>query len=245
MRLLTMLPPLLALGLMSGPVWTKPVPEPWRNDGLCGAPLPHFAATDVEGCQDEAYCSSIDPETRVCACPDHGETPTDQVQLSVQYRGKVVKTWATDVMPVGLGPDSFRLDEFGWTPSGEKQTLLAVRHDQSNGMAVQSWSVWAIAQGQVSESMAADDYGLISFATRPQGRQGCQLLVSHWEQGPRAGLWAVGRWHQLQQGRFQPDPARPAVTRRYRFHFEHQRNESREANVPLRWYNTQDTRPLR
>jgi hypothetical protein len=226
----------LAIGLLPALTAAKQPSAPWRNDAICGDRLPAFESTEVKSCPGDAFCSSIDHETRVCACTNADETQTENVQLHLDYKGKIVKTWATEVQPMGLGPDSFRMDEFGWSQRGEKQTLLAVRQGQSNGMAVQSWSVWAIVKGRVSEPVQAEDYGLISFATRPQGSKHCQLLVSDWTPGQRGGLFAVGRWHDLHNDRFQPSQDRPQITRRYLFGFEKQRDKNRDSDVPLRWY---------
>ena len=230
----------LALALVSTTLCAQAHAMPWKDDGLCGSTLPKFESAEVQACQTEAYCSSIDPQTRVCACSDQSE----KVQLTVEYRGKLVKTWATDVTPVSFGPDALRIDEFGLNQKGEKQALFAVMQGQSNGMAIQSWSIWSIANGQVSDPVPAEDYGLISFATRPKGSQRCQLLVSNWRPGPRGGLFAVGRWHDVHEGQFAPGKERPAMTRRYLYRFEKQRDEHRRTELPLRWYAHPDAHPV-
>ena len=232
--------PVLALALVSTTLCAQAPAASWRDDVLCGSKLPAFESTEVRQCHAEAYCSSIDPQTRVCACPDQ----TEKVQLTVEYRGKVVKTWATDVTPVSFGPKALRIDEFGLNQKGDKQALFSVMQGQSNGMAAQSWSIWSIANGQVSDPVQAEDYGLISFATRPKGSQRCQLLVSNWRPGPRGGLFAVGRWHDVREGQFVPGKERPAITRRYLYRFEKQRDESRLTELPLRWYAHPDAHPV-
>lgn len=235
----------MAIALLPTVSYAERPTSDWRSDAVCGRKLAGFESANVEGCADAAYCAAVDKDTRICACQNADQAESANTDVTLEYKGKIQKKWTTEISSMSYGPASFRLDEFGLNQSGKREILFAVMASQSNGMGVQNWSVWSIGDGQVSAPISMHDYGLMGFATRAKGSRSCQLLVSHWDQGRKDGLYVVGRWHNVVQGKFMPIAGRPAVSSRYLFRLEKRRLANMNSGKPLRWYASEDASPVR
>ena len=227
--------------------------DEWRRDAECGRRLPNLLhPTTRQGC-DAAYCTEVPPDPRICACLSEKE-PTG-IQILFEYpSGVIKKPWITnEVSYVYFVTESFRLDAVDLNGDGKDELLFGAMSSQSNGIGIEYWTVWAIDEGQASDPIEVQDYGTMSFATRPHSSRSCQLLVSRWingwesSQGP--GKYIVGRWYQFSKGEgrsggFFPRFDRPAVYQRYRFSLQQLRSEANESGKPLLWYASKKTLPV-
>jgi hypothetical protein len=209
--------------------------ENWRKDRLCGRRIPDLQAVSLEGCL-KAYCATIN-DLRICVCKKTKDT--DEIQLTLEYKGAIKKQWAAKVMPFMFGLEVFRLDAADLDGDSNEEFLFAAMETQSNGMGIEYWTIWAIDEGHVSKPIEIQDYGTMGYLTSPEEGRGCQLLVARWQDGwePErgAGLYIVGRWYVFRNGEFSPRFDRPAIYRRYLISLERLRGESL-SKKPILWY---------
>ncbi|CAN5471391.1 hypothetical protein BH11PSE11_BH11PSE11_04830 [soil metagenome] len=238
---------LLGAAIFPGLSLAEATSPEWRKDEICGKPLLAFEPARLNACVNEAYCSAVGKDTRLCACQNPGQPESANTTLMLEYKGEIRKKWTTDIFPMSYGPASFRVDEFGLDQDGKKLFLFAVMSAQSNGMGVQYWTIWPLREAEIFAPVEMQDYGVMGFATRTKGGQQCRLLVSRWENGGKdgTGRYIVGRWHNLVDGKLMPAADRLAISSRYLYRLEKQMFASMSANRPLRWFASKDAAPIR
>jgi hypothetical protein len=121
----------------------------------------------------------------------------------------------------------------------------------SNGMGVQYWAVRAIIEGELSNALFAEDYGIVGYPTRSKSQKVCMLLVTRWLEGWEPtrgdGLYLAGRWFTYNTYSHEMVPAdRPVIYRRYLYGFERLRLGQLEKDqpTPLLWYKDKRQRSL-
>jgi hypothetical protein len=205
--------------------------ERWRRDKPCGERQPSMVAVDVKGCH-RAWCS----ETvlgRLCACvKDDGE----RTQFLLERTDGARETWeAPFIPPMGGDTGHFRIDRVG-----DGRLFFAVMGSESVGIAISTWTVWAIDRDRTSKPLEVQNYGTVSFATMARSGTPCYLLAARWHSGwePRRGhgTYITGSWYAIEDGAFTRTQDRPAIYRRYLFDVERARYEAEARGHPLPWY---------
>ena len=205
--------------------------ERWRRDKPCGERQPPMASVDVQGCH-RAWCA----ETvlgKLCACvKDDGE----RTQFVLERANGTRETWeAPFAPPMGGEAGHFRIDRVG-----DGRLFFAIMSSESVGIAISTWTVWAIDRERTSKPLEVQNYGTVSFPTMARSGSQCYLLAARWHPGwePRRGhgTYIAGSWYAIEQGAFARVEDRPAVYRRYLFNVERARYEAEERGRPLPWY---------
>ena len=183
-----------------------------------------MANASVEGCL-RSFCSDT-PLGRLCAC-----IRDEQTEFKLQ---QVV--WKTQrIPPMGGDPGHFRIDRIG-----SNMILFAMMTSESVGIAVSDWSVWAIDGKQVSKPLEVQNYGTLSFATKPAVGASCLLLAarwhSGWEPGRGHGMYIAGSWYAVEGNSFERIADRPTIHRRYLAGVERARYDAEERNQPFAWF---------
>ena len=218
--------------------------EPWRNDKLCGNKL-IVEEGDEDGCE-QSFCSDLSAQRKICACL---KPKSDTVILSLNQQNGSAITWATEVSPVYLDENSFRIDSVDLLGNGENQFLIAIRNSESMGIGIEYWTVWAFDGTNVKSPLHVDDYGSLSYPTQSESSQTCQLFATRWldgwEPGRGNGLYMAGNWYAYQKdGTFLKNWNRPALYRRYLPSLEKERLHSIEAGRSLLWFKSPKTKPI-
>jgi hypothetical protein len=221
--------------------------EAWRTDQACGERLADFQATTLKACI-RAFCATLPDHTQLCACEKEDANDVMEVER-IAVNGQKTFLLKTTI-PFSFGAESFSLHSVDFAGNGKNQLLLGILSSQSNGMAVQYWTVWAIDGDQVSKPIEMEDYGTMSFTTRAKQESACNLLVSRWISGWEAkrgnGLYIAGLWYQLSNGEFLPNSERPTIFRRYSSELERQREQAlyQQGTKPILWYKSRDAHRL-
>ena len=231
--------------IQTQPLLAGDISKNWNQDTVCGQRLPPFEEL-TERREAQTFCSQVHLDTRICARYDSAQS--DNAQITLEYQGEVKKQWSTEIMPSLFEAKSFHLTQLDFDGDGKDELLFGVKSIESNGMGIQQWLVWAIHEGNLSEPLHMEDFGLMSFTTQSPGNKGCQLFVSQWSSGwdPKrgGGFYIVGRWFNLYEGKFIWDSQRPAVYRRYLSSLERQRNEHEDLAKPLLWFTSKQVSPV-
>ena len=205
--------------------------ERWRRDRPCGERQPSIVSVDVKGCH-RAWCSETGLG-KLCACvKDEGE----RTQIVLERTNGTRETWeAPFIPPMGGDAGHFRIDRVG-----DGRLFFAVMSSESVGIAVSTWTVWAIDRDRTSKPLEVQNYGTVSFPTMARSGTPCHLLAARWQSGwePRRGhgTYIAGSWYTVEDGAFARVEDRPTIYRRYLFNVERARYDAEERGHPLIWY---------
>jgi hypothetical protein len=205
--------------------------EKWRRDTPCGERQAAMQPASTQGCY-RAWCSDT-ALGKLCACVRES---TEDLQFILERATRGNETWtARFVPPLGGDAGHFRIDRIS-----ERNLLFAVMRSESVGIAASDWSVWAIDDEKVSKPLEVQNYGTLSFATKPSAGASCLLLAARWHSGwePRRGhgMYIAGSWYAVENGAFARVEDRPAIYRRYLSGLESARYDAEERNRPVPWF---------
>jgi hypothetical protein len=211
--------------------------------------------TKISGC-NHAYITRLPDGVEILFC----QPSADDTSLLVSLRSgdKIIKKWNATVYPPLLSdktPESdidfpLRVDTLNSHGDDKEEFLIAVMSNESNGIGLMSWSIWAFDGTNLTESIDTEDYGVLSFPVCSRNGDNKFLLVARWLGGwePKrgGGMYFSACWFKPQ---FQPDDnvwiqssdARPSIYRRYLSGFERLRIKAIEHNTPLLWYRSPNT----
>jgi hypothetical protein len=186
---------------------------------------------DVKGCH-RSWCSETELG-RLCACvKDDG----DRTQFVLERTDGTRETWEVPfIPPMGGDAGHFRIDRVG-----DGRMFLAVMGSESVGIAISTWTVWAIDRKRTSKPLEVQNYGTVSFPTMARAGRPCDLLAARWHPGwePRRGhgTYIAGSWYAVENGEFTRLEGRPTIHLRYLSGVERARYEAEERGKPFLWY---------
>ena len=113
---------------------------------------------------------------KLCACVKSDPEDTHFTRERVTGTREAWK--APFVPPMGGDVNHFRINRVG-----DGRLFLGVMSQESVGIAVSTWTVWAIDRDQVSKPLEVQNYGTLSFATMARAGASCDLLAARWHSG--------------------------------------------------------------
>ena len=205
--------------------------EGWRHDKPCGGRHSAMAPVPAKGLHRH-WCSQTELG-KLCAGI---REDTEDTHFSLERTAGTRETWkAPFVPPFGGDTNHFRIDRVG-----NGRLFFAVMMQESVGIAVSSWAVWAIDRERLSKPLEVQNYGTLSFATMGRGGASCDLLAarwhSGWEPGRGHGMYIAGSWYVVERGAFERVFDRPVVYVRYLSGVERARYDAESRDQPLLWY---------
>ena len=203
----------------------------WRHDKPCGQRQASMAPADSKECH-RAWCATTELG-KLCACV---KADSDDTHFSLERSAGARQAWkASFVPPMGGDADHFRIDRLG-----DGRLLFAVKSQESVGIAISTWSVWAIDRERLSKPLEVQNYGTLSFATTVRAGASCKLLAarwhSGWEPGRGHGTYIAGSWYALERDAFERVFDRPVVYVRYLSGVERARYDAESRDRPFLWY---------
>jgi hypothetical protein len=181
---------------------------------------------------DRKWCAQT-PVGRLCGCIK--EVP-EEIEFALAPPTGEPRRWkAAFVPPMGGNSKHFRVDTVD-----ASRIFLAVMRDESVGIAISNWSVWAIDRQRTSPPLEVQNYGTLSFATRARPDTACTLLAARWHRGwdpvRGHGTYIAGGWFTIENGSFAPVTERPIIHRRYLFGVEQGRYDAESRDAPFLWF---------
>lgn len=185
------------------------------------------------------YCLKLSLTEKVCmqgAYQDKEESP-DYFSLSYWQDGKKRLQWRSDGFLLSPA-DTFAVELMNVDADADLELVVPVMTGEGMGMGVQSADIFVVDRRKltVSAPLSVEDYGRLSGFYRLPG-QPCRLLATEWQSGVDAkrgdGLYAEGVWYELNGLQWRPSKVLPAVSRRYLFRFQ---DERERALRPLLWF---------
>jgi len=190
-----------------------------------------MAPVDNKECH-RAWCATTELG-KLCACVKEA---SDDTHFVLERATGARQAWKAPFIPTMGGDAShFRIDRVG-----DGRLFFGVMRGESVGIAVSTWTVWAIDRDQVSKPLEVQNYGTLSFATMARAGASCDLLAarwhSGWEPGRGHGMDIAGSWYAVERGAFERVFDRPVIYVRYLSGVERGRYDAESRDQPLLWY---------
>jgi hypothetical protein len=208
-----------------------------------GAPRP----TVLPGFQ-LAHCIQRPGRLRICK----GISDTDSL-LFIEKAGKTVVSWPVQLY-VGETSD-FEVLQADLDRDGRRELILANHDGTSNGIAVNTWTIYVFPDSEFSRPQAplifsVEEYG--ALGTFVSEGNTIFILTTRWvwskdPQGRRRnGLYLVGQWWRYRSGELVPVTEKPLLTRRYLASFAAERGRTyRDQRAPYLWLKSRRVHALK